>query len=75
MKVKELIKLLKKEDPNADVVAWLGADEGWELVKIGIDDAIIGRMTEGFPNPEKCVLLPVQVPKTFNKWAEEEDLN
>ena len=45
MKVKKLIELLKKENPNADVGVWLSGDEGWEIVDIGVGDAIIGNRT------------------------------
>jgi len=69
MTVKELIKLLKKEDPKAEVLAWLGADQGWKLVKIGIGDAIIGcNYGEDYPCPDKYVLLPIEVPETYEDW-------
>ena len=69
MKVKKLIKLLKKQNQNADVFAYLGAKEGWAIVEMGHGDAIIGKgETE---NQKNFVLLPVSVPEKFDKWEEE----
>ena len=67
MKVKKLIELLKKENPNADVGVWLSGDEGWEIVDIGVGDAIIGNRTSGHKN---FVLLPVLLPEELLEWED-----
>ena len=43
MKVSKLIELLKVEDQGAEVIAYLGAKDGWEMVKLGYGDAILGK--------------------------------
>ena len=65
MRVKKLINLLKKENQNAQVGIYLGAEEGWEIVEIGTGDAIIGKMKT---NKDDFVLLPVDVPNKLQKW-------
>ena len=59
MRVKKLINLLKKENQNAQVGIYLGAEEGWEIVEIGSGDAIIGKMKT---DKDDFVLLPAEVP-------------
>ena len=68
MTVKKLIELLKKEKQGAEVIAYLGAEEGWEMVELGIGDAILGkqRTKEG-----EFVLIPIEVPKKLQPWAKE----
>jgi hypothetical protein len=66
MKVKKLIKLLEKENQNAQVGIYLGAEKGWEIVNIGIGDAIIGKKKTGKNN---FVLLPAKVPNKLQKWG------
>ena len=65
MRVKKLINLLKKENQNAQVGIYLGAEEGWEIVEIGSGDAIIGKMKT---NRDDFVLLPAEVPSQLQKW-------
>ena len=68
MKVKELISVLKKENQNSEIFAYLGAEEGWSIVPLGLGDAIIGKQKTG---KESFILLPVEVPKEFDKWEGE----
>ena len=68
MKVSNLIRLLQKENQHAEVIAYLGAEEGWEMVELGMGDAIIGRQRT---DKESFVLIPVEVPKKFQPWAKE----
>ena len=68
MKVSKLVELLKKENQHAEVIAYLGAEEGWEMVELGMGDAIIGRQRT---DKESFVLIPVEVPKKFQPWAKE----
>ena len=68
MKVSKLIELLKKENQHAEVIAYLGAEEGWEMVELGMGDAIIGRQRT---DKDSFVLIPVEVPKKFQPWAKE----
>ena len=65
MKVSKLIELLKIENQDAEVIAYVGAKDGWEMVELGIGDAIIGktRTDEG-----SFVLIPVQVPNKLQPW-------
>ena len=70
MTVRKLIRLLKKEHQGAEVIAYLGAEEGWEMVELGMGDAIIGRMKTGFD--KEFVLLPIEVPTKFEPWEEVE---
>ena len=67
MKVSKLIELLKVEDQGAEVIAYLGAEDGWEMVELGIGDAILGkqRTDEG-----SFVLIPVQVPNKLQPWED-----
>ena len=71
MKVKTLIDLLKKEDPNATVLVWLSKDEGWQVTEVGVGDAIIGNMTDGYPCKSEYVLLPIECPEVFEDWADD----
>ena len=67
MKVSKLIGLLKQENQDAEVIAYIGAEDGWEMVELGIGDAIIGkqRTDEG-----SFVLIPVQVPNKLQPWED-----
>ena len=67
MKVSKLIELLKIENQDAEVIAYVGAKDGWEMVELGIGDAIIGkqRTDEG-----SFVLIPVQVPNKLQPWED-----
>ncbi len=67
MKVKKLVNLLKKQNQNAEVFAYLGAKEGWEMVELGYGDAIIGK---GKTKSNSFVLIPVEVPDKFQKWED-----
>ena len=70
MKVKKLIKLLNKQNQDAEVFAYLGAKEGWEIVEFGYGDAIIGNgKTEKNSN---FVLIPVTVPENYQDWEKDE---
>ena len=69
MKVSKLIKLLKEENQDSEVFAYLGAEEGWKIQKLGYGDAIIGKTRT---NKDSFVLIPVEVPTEFEPWAEEE---
>ena len=70
MKVSKLIELLKQENQDSEVYAYLGAEKGWKLVNLGRGDAIIGRMKTGFD--KEFVLLPIEVPSEFDPWEGEE---
>ena len=67
MKVSKLVELLKIENQDAEVIAYIGAEDGWEMVELGIGDAIIGktRTDEG-----SFVLIPVQVPNKLQPWED-----
>ena len=66
MKVKKLIKLLKDENQEADVAAYIAAEYGWEIVELGIGDAILGRIKTGLSD---TVLVPVEIPNRLEPWA------
>ena len=68
MKVSKLIELLKEESQDAEVIAYLGAEDGWELVELGMGDAVIGRQRT---DKNSFVLIPVEVPTKFQPWADE----
>ena len=68
MKVSKLVELLKTENQDAEVFAYLGAEQGWKIQELGYGDAIIGRQRT---DKESFVLIPVEVPKEFEPWAEE----
>ena len=70
MKVGKLIELLKEENQDASIFAYLGAEQGWKVVDLGRGDAIIGRMKTGFD--KEFVLLPIEVPSEFDPWEGEE---
>ena len=72
MKVSKLVELLKVENQDAEVIAYIGAEDGWEMVELGIGDAIIGkrRTDEG-----DFVLIPVQVPNKLQPWADAERID
>ena len=71
MKVSKLIDLLKAEDKNAEVIAYLGAEQGFKVVEIGQEGgAVIGK---GIADGDRSfVLLPIQVPSEFEPWAKEQ---
>ena len=68
MTVRKLIRLLKKEHQGAEVMAYLGAKDGWEMVELGMGDAIIGKMRT---DRDEFVLIPVEVPDKLQPWAKE----
>ena len=68
MKVSKLVELLKHEDQDAEVFAYLGAEQGWKIQELGYGDAIIGRQRT---EKESFVLIPVEVPSEFEPWTEE----
>ena len=68
MKVSKLVELLKTEDQDAEVFAYLGAEQGWKIQKLGYGDAIIGKQRT---DKDSFVLIPVEVPSEFEPWAEE----
>ena len=68
MTVRKLIGLLKKEHQGAEVIAYLGAKDGWEMVKLGYGDAILGKQKT---NEGDFVLIPIEVPDKLQPWAEE----
>ena len=68
MTVKKLIKLLKQEDQDSEVFAYLGAEQGWKIQQLGYGDAIIGKSRT---DKDSFVLIPVEVPTEFEPWAEE----
>ena len=70
--IEKLIKLLKKQDQDADVFAYLGAKEGWQIVELGYGDTIIGK---GHTKSKEFVLIPVTVPEKFEKWAKDDKAN
>ena len=70
MKVSKLVELLKEENQDASIFAYLGAEQGWKVVDLGRGDAIIGRMKTGFD--KEFVLLPIEVPSEFDPWEGEE---
>ena len=68
MKVKKLIELLKQENQNAEIYAYLGAEQGWKIQQLGMGDAVIGRQKT---DKESFVLIPVEVPNEFESWEKE----
>ena len=67
MKVSKLVELLQLEDQDAEVFAYLGAEQGFKVVDLGKGDAIIGKgMTE---DDRSFVLIPIEVPNEFEPWA------
>ena len=69
MKVSKLVELLQLEDQDAEVFAYLGAEQGWKIQKLGYGDAIIGKQRT---QKESFVLIPVEVPSKFEPWDETE---
>ena len=67
MKVKKLIGILKKEDQNASVFVYLGAEQGWKIVELAYGNAVIGASKT---QKDSFVLIPVEVPRKFEPWAE-----
>ena len=65
MKVSKLAELLKAEDQDAEVFAYLGAKQGWKIQKLGYGDAIIGKTRT---DKDSFVLIPVEVPSEFEPW-------
>ena len=70
MKVKKMIELLKKENKNAEIFAYLGATDGYSIVDIGINDAIIGK---GKSKKKEFVLIPIQIPEELTAWRNEDE--
>ena len=74
MKVSKLIELLKTENQDAEVFAYLSAEQGFKVVGIGQEGgAVIGKGIADDGRP--FVLLPVQVPTKFEPWSEESNLD
>ena len=69
MKVSKLVALLKEENQDSEVFAYLGAKQGWKIQKLGYGDAIIGKTRT---DKDSFVLIPVAVPSEFEPWEEEE---
>ena len=69
MKVSKLIELLKEENQDSEIFAYLGAEKGWKIQKLGYGDAIIGKSRT---DKDSFVLIPVEVPSEFEPWATEE---
>ena len=67
MKVSKLIELLNVEDQDAEVIAYLGAEDGWEMVELGLGDAILGKQRTDKNN---FVLITVQVPNKLQPWED-----
>ena len=67
MTVKRFIELLKSENQDAEVIAYLGAKDGWEMVELGMGDAIIGKHKT---DRGSFVLIPVQVPNKLQPWGD-----
>ena len=67
MTVKRFIELLKEENQDAEIIAYLGAEDGWEMVELGMGDAIIGKHRTG---KKDFVLIPVQVPSKLQPWED-----
>ena len=74
MKVSKLVELLNTENQDAEVFAYLGAEQGFKVVEIGQEGgAIIGK---GIADGDRSfVLLPIQVPNEFEPWSEEPNLD
>ena len=73
MKVSKLVELLKTENQDAKVFAYLGAEQGFKIVELGRGDAIIGKgMTE---DDRSFVLIPIEVPREFEPWADGSSLD
>ena len=68
MKVSNLVELLKTENQDAEVFAYLGAEQGWKIQELGYGDAITGKQRT---DKDSFVLIPVEVPEEFEPWAEE----
>tara|TARA_R100000501_G_C2543711_1_gene61344 strand:- start:227 stop:499 length:273 start_codon:yes stop_codon:yes gene_type:complete len=74
MKVSKLIELLNTENQDAEVFAYLGAEQGYKVVEIGQEGgAVIGK---GIADGDRSfVLLPIQVPTEFEPWSGEPNLD
>jgi len=72
MKVSKLVELLKQENQDAEVIAYLGAKDGWEMVELGLGDAILGKQRT---NEGDFVLIPVQVPNKLQSWADAKQID
>ena len=69
MTVRKLIELLKKENQDSKVLAYVTSEQGWILVDMCPGDAVIGRLSDR----SKSVVLPAKVPTIFLPWAEEDE--
>jgi|TARA_Y100000296_G_scaffold44237_1_gene50838 hypothetical protein len=69
MKVSKLIEILETENQDAEVFAYLGAEQGYKVVGIGQEGgAVIGK---GIADGNRSfVLLPIQVPNEFEPWED-----
>ena len=72
MKVSKLVELLKSENQDAEVFAYLGAEQGWKIQELGYGDAIIGKQRT---DKDSFVLIPVEVPSKFEPWAKGSSLD
>ena len=68
MKVSKLIELLNTENQDAEVFAYLGAEQGWKIQQLGYGDAVIGSSRT---DKESFVLIPVEVPTKFEPWSDD----
>jgi hypothetical protein len=68
MTVRELLKLLKDENPDSEVLAWVSNKKGYALVDLGIDDISVGYMAEEYPFKNKFIVIPVDVDVPFESW-------
>ena len=74
MKVNELIKLLKSEDQDAEIFAYLGAEEGYRVVELGQQGgAVIGK---GIADGDRSfVLIPIEIPNKFLPWGKDSNFS
>ena len=66
MKVKRLIKLLSQENQNADVLVYVAAEEGYNMVGVGLGDACLGRVGDN----SQAVVIPADATCAWNAWED-----
>ena len=70
MKVSKLVELLKTENQDAEIFAYLSSFRGFKVVDIGQKGgAVIGKGIAEDGRP--FVLLPIECPTLFEPWEEE----
>lgn len=71
MKVGELVKMLKKEDQNADVIIYVATDGGYSMVRVGLGDATIGRIDDD-DGAVEAIVIPADATGGVQPWEGED---